>query len=628
MGDQFSPFGEDLFGNNIRPQTSGVMAERFMVAPFTVLNAREGNWQARKDAWISLGIRSEMGRGDNALGFSKAAQIPVRKSKMGGNPSSVGGKLLGDIYKERAANALTWSGKAASFDYYRVKEGTKEETETSGTSVFDPVLCELMYRWFCPPTGQVLDPFAGGSVRGIVAALMGRRYIGIELRPEQVEANIEQARLVLADHDTQDEPPDNTPALTPVEQYGNLWLKREDLYVIAGARGGKARAAWILGRNASNKGAKGLVTAGSRSSPQINIVAHVGRKLGLPVRAHAPRGPLSPELICAQEAGAEIVQHDAGYNTVIKARAREDAAASGFHEIPFGMECDEAVELTAAQVQNIPPEVKRIVVPVGSGITISGILRGLLRAGRDTAVLGVVVGADPTQILNRYAPKGWETRAQFIKADQPYQEEVDEEIAGIKLDPVYEAKCAAYIKAGDCLWIVGVRQSVRRPKTEMPEWVVGNSINAASVAFDDYDFILSCPPYYDLEVYSDLPGELSAMPTYQEFLATYREIIARCTRMLKPDRFACFVVGDIRDKAGHYRCFPWHTIEAFEEAGLRLYNDAVLVTAVGSLPIRTGRAFSAGRKLGKTHQNIQVFIKGDSKAATAALEALGEEDPE
>jgi hypothetical protein len=23
--------------------------------------------------------------------------------------------------------------------------------EGSGTSVFDPVLCELAYRWFCPP---------------------------------------------------------------------------------------------------------------------------------------------------------------------------------------------------------------------------------------------------------------------------------------------------------------------------------------------------------------------------------------------------------------------------------------------------------------------------------------------
>src|SRR4030095_9326964 len=91
---------------------------------------------------------------------------------------------------------LTWSGPAADFDYYRVKEGTRESSQTSGTSIFDPVLCELVYRWFCPPTGLVLDPFAGGSVRGIVAALLGRHYTGIDLRAEQIAANEAQAKRI------------------------------------------------------------------------------------------------------------------------------------------------------------------------------------------------------------------------------------------------------------------------------------------------------------------------------------------------------------------------------------------------------------------------------------------------
>jgi hypothetical protein len=42
------------------------------------------------------------------------------------------------------------------------------------------------------------------------------------------------------------------------------------------------------------------------------------------------------------------------------------------------------------------------------------------------------------------------------------------------------------------------------------------------------------------------------------------------------------------------------------------------VTPVGSLPIRAGRQFEAGRKLGKTHQNVLVFVKGDGKKATQA----------
>jgi len=35
-----------------------------------------------------------------------------------------------------------------------------------------PVLAEIMYTWFCAKDGMVLDPFAGGHVRGIVAAML------------------------------------------------------------------------------------------------------------------------------------------------------------------------------------------------------------------------------------------------------------------------------------------------------------------------------------------------------------------------------------------------------------------------------------------------------------------------
>jgi ParB-like chromosome segregation protein Spo0J len=42
---------------------AGSLAERFGVPPFSVLNAREGWWQNRKQAWIGIGIQSELGRG-------------------------------------------------------------------------------------------------------------------------------------------------------------------------------------------------------------------------------------------------------------------------------------------------------------------------------------------------------------------------------------------------------------------------------------------------------------------------------------------------------------------------------------------------------------------------------------
>jgi hypothetical protein len=105
---------------------------------------------------------------------------------------------------------------------------------------------------------------------------------------------------------------------------------------------------------------------------------------------------------------------------------------------------------------------------------------------------------------------------------------------------------------------------------------------------------------------------------YRAFLASYRKIIALSCAKLRDDRFACFVVGDVRDKAGNYRNFVSDTIGAFEKAGLSLYNEAILVTAAGSLPLRAGKQFAASRKLGKTHQNVLVFLKGNAKRATAA----------
>ena len=149
-----------------------------------------------------------------------------------------------------------------------------------------------------------------------------------------------------------------------------------------------------------------------------------------------------------------------------------------------------------------------------------------------------------------------------------------------------------------------------------PVWIEGDSLNLGTLCEGvAADFVFSCPPYGDLERYSDDPRDLSTMD-YPTFRETYRAIIAAAVGMLKPDRFACFIVGDIRDGKGFYRRFVSDTEQAFEDAGAKLYNEAILVTAVGSLPIRVGRQFEAGRKLGKTHQNVLIFCKGDPKRAT------------
>jgi hypothetical protein len=128
----------------------------------------------------------------------------------------------------------------------------------------------------------------------------------------------------------------------------------------------------------------------------------------------------------------------------------------------------------------------------------------------------------------------------------------------------------------------------------------------------EIDFFFSCPPYFDLEVYSDDPNDLSRMK-WDDFCKAYREIIAKGLAILKPNRFACFVVGDVRDEEGFYRNLVMETVEAFEAGGARLYNESVLVTAGGTLPMRIRRQFGSFRKQGKSHQNVLVFYKGDPK---------------
>src|SRR5262245_12825514 len=244
---------------------------------------------------------------------------------------------------------------------------------------------------------------------------------------------------------------------TPIEAHGKFWLKRDDLYEFAGVRGGKVRTCRALA-----DGAPGLITAGSRASPQVNIVAHVARALGVPCRVHVPGGALAPEVVAARECGAEVVQHSPGYTSVIIARGREDAKACGWREIPFGMECGEAVQQTAAQVGDWPDGVRRVVVPVGSGMTLAGVLAGLDRAGRDTPVVGVVVGGDPTKRLDRFAP-AWRGRCTLVRSPLDYHAPAPvDRLGDVVLDPIYEAKCLPFLVAGDLLWCVGIRQTAAK----------------------------------------------------------------------------------------------------------------------------------------------------------------------
>lgn len=278
----------DLFGNKI--ETKPLLRDKFIEPPFSILNAASGSWQKRKRLWKKIGIQSELGR------------------------------------------------TAKTFNM----EGCDFAANQSDVSIFDPALCEVLYKWFCPDAGLILDPFAGGSVRGIVAAYLGYKYLGIDIRSEQVKHNEIQAQAILDNHD--------------------------------------------------------------------------------------------------------------------------DAS-----------------------------------------------------------------------------------------------------------------------------------------------WITGDSKEVLSEIEQVFDFVFSCPPYHNLEVYSDLNGDISNM-SYNDFLSSYKSIINQSCSKLKKGGFACFVVGEIRDKKGNYVGFVPDTIRAFQDAGMHFYNECIYAQALNTAAARANGNMK-NKKLVKVHQNVLIFRK-------------------
>jgi DNA modification methylase len=126
------------------------------------------------------------------------------------------------------------------------------------------------------------------------------------------------------------------------------------------------------------------------------------------------------------------------------------------------------------------------------------------------------------------------------------------------------------------------------------------------------DFIFSCPPYADLEVYSNLPNDISNM-SHKDFFKTYSKILKNTFSKLKEDRFAVIVTSEVRGMDGGYINLVGKTIDIMVNAGYLFYNDIILVNSVGTLPLRAGRYMNTSRKIGRRHQNVLVFYKGDPK---------------
>lgn len=167
-------------GNGDNSPANASLNDRFIVPPFSVLDTRKGYWQARKKMWRSKVTSVDIGgsREDTLI------QSPEIKYK--------------DLYqrtrKHREELGISFREYLDKYVPDDVKEREASKVLAQGTSLFDPVLAEIVMRWFCPPDGSILDPFGGEQTKGIVAGVLGLKYRGCEIRPDQVSLNSEACK--------------------------------------------------------------------------------------------------------------------------------------------------------------------------------------------------------------------------------------------------------------------------------------------------------------------------------------------------------------------------------------------------------------------------------------------------
>lgn len=136
---------------------------------------------------------------------------------------------------------------------------------------------------------------------------------------------------------------------------------------------------------------------------------------------------------------------------------------------------------------------------------------------------------------------------------------------------------------------------------------------AQHIDTDSQDLLFSCPPYFNIEHYSDLENDASNQKSYDDFIQILRNAFTAAIGCLKENRFAVIVVGDVRDKStGFYYDFCGDIKRIFKEGGMSLYNELILIETAASTAMRAGR-YMESRKVAKMHQNILVFYKGKTK---------------
>ena len=155
-------------------------------------------------------------------------------------------------------------------------------------------------------------------------------------------------------------------------------------------------------------------------------------------------------------------------------------------------------------------------------------------------------------------------------------------------------------------------EEYNRVKEQMEQWGIDfNFILNDSTKYKpegDFDFVFSCPPYYDLEVYSDLAGDLSNANSYDEYLCMLKNVLQNCYDVLKKDCFAVFVVGNFRNKKGELENLNGDLITKAKEVGFKLWDELIWMGASNVALTRCGK-FEKNRKSVRMHEYIIILKK-------------------
>ena len=134
------------------------------------------------------------------------------------------------------------------------------------------------------------------------------------------------------------------------------------------------------------------------------------------------------------------------------------------------------------------------------------------------------------------------------------------------------------------------------------------ALKGGGIKNNSADFLITCPPYYNLETYKGGENDISMAKTYAGFLKGIEETVKESKRILKPGVLSCWVVGFHRDKYGgllsiHSDIAAIHKSLGFlhkEEVILNLKNN-------GSLQ-RVGNFEKGDKRLIRTHEYLEVFV--------------------